>query len=116
MLKEQFGKSVKSLVDLLWKQYPQGFVGHVSKGKAPEYSKGLAKYLAKYVASPPISTRRVLKYDGDSVTYYYQEHKSKQRKTETVKVNTFIGRMVQHLLPKGFPAHQVLWAAINQNL
>lgn len=102
MLKEHFGKTVDSLVDLLWKQYSQGFVGHVSKGKAPEHSKGLAKYLAKYVASPPISTRRMLKYDGDSVTYYYQEHKSKQRKTETVSVNTFIGRMVQHILPKGF--------------
>lgn len=102
MLKEQFGDSVKELINLLWKGYPQGFVGHVSKGKAPEHSKGLAKYLAKYVASPPISNRRLLNYDDNSVTYYYKDHKSKQRKTITVTIETFIGRMVQHILPKGF--------------
>lgn len=102
MLKEKLGACIKSQVDLLWKKYPQGFVGHVSKGKAPEHSKGLAKYLAKYVASPPISTRRLVKYDGKQVTYYYQDHKSKQRKTETVTVDRFIGRMVQHIFPKGF--------------
>ena len=65
MLKEQFGDSVKKLIDELWKKYPQGFVGHVSKGKAPEHSKGLAKYLAKYVASPPISNKRISQYDGE---------------------------------------------------
>lgn len=102
MLKEQFCDGVKKLIDELWKNYPQGFVGHVSKGKAPEHSKGLAKYLAKYVASPPISNKRISQYDGDNVTYHYKDHKSKQRKTETVSAETFIGRMIQHLLPKGF--------------
>jgi hypothetical protein len=102
MMKEQFGNSVKDQVDLLWENYPQGFVGHVSKGKAPERSKGLAKYLAKYVASPPISIRRLIKYNADSVSYYYKEHKTKQHKIETISIETFIGRMVQHILPKGF--------------
>jgi hypothetical protein len=102
MLKEQFGESVKELVDMLWKQYPEGFVGNVGKGKAPEYSEGLAKYLAKYIASPPISTRRILKYDSGMVTYRYKEHRTKQQKVETVSVDTFIGRMIQHVLPKGF--------------
>jgi Putative transposase/Transposase zinc-binding domain len=102
MLKEQFGDRVKELVDLLWKKYPQGFVGHVSKGKAPEHSKGLAKYLAKYVSSPPISIRRLIKYSSDTVSYYYKDHTTKKRKTETIPIETFIGRMVQHILPKGF--------------
>lgn len=102
MLKEEFGDSVKEVVDTLWKKYPDGFVGHVSKGKAPEYSRGLAKYLAKYVASPPISLRRIIKYDGKTVTYRYKDHKTKQHKVETISIDTFIGRMVQHVLPKGF--------------
>jgi Putative transposase/Transposase zinc-binding domain len=102
MLKEQLGEGVKEQVDVLWKKYPEGFVGNVSKGKAPEYSYGLAKYLAKYVASPPISMRRVIKYDGDTVTYRYKDHKTKQQKVETIGVDAFIGRMIQHVLPKGF--------------
>jgi hypothetical protein len=102
MLKEQLGESVQAQVDVLWKNYPEGFVGYVSKGKAPEYSQGLAKYLAKYVASPPISARRMIKYDGDTVTYRYKDHKTKQQKVETIAIDTFIGRMIQHVLPKGF--------------
>jgi hypothetical protein len=102
MLKGEFGESIKGEIDLLWKKYPQGFVGHVSKGKAPEHSKGLAKYLAKYVASPPISNRRLIEYGADSISYYYKDHRTKKRKIETVSIEAFIGRMVQHILPKGF--------------
>ena len=102
MVKSFFGKKVSPLVDMLWKKYPKGFVSHVSKGEAPSSSRGLAKYLAKYVASPPISLKRILNYDGKSVTYWYKDHKSKKRKTETVSAKTFIGRMMQHILPKGF--------------
>lgn len=102
MVKEQFGERAKEVVDTLWKEYPKGFVAYASAGKAPEHSRGLAKYLAKYVASPPISIKRIIKYDANSVTYYYKDHLTKQRKTETVSMETFIGRMIQHILPKWF--------------
>lgn len=102
MMKNMFGEDIKGQIDALWKQYPKGFVGHVSKGEAPKHSKGLAKYLAKYVASPPISLKRIIRYNGIDVTYWYKDHKTKQRKTETIAVEKFIGRMVQHILPKGF--------------
>lgn len=102
MIKDFVGEKVGALVDMLWKKYSKGFVSHVSKGEAPTNSKGLAKYLAKYVASPPISLKRILNYDGKSVIYCYEDHKSEQKKTETVSAETFIGRMVQHIFPKGF--------------
>jgi len=102
MLKDRFGKVIRTIVNQLWKRYPKGFVGHVSKGEAPKNSKGLAKYLAKYVASPPISLNRIISYNGTHVTYWYKDHKTKKRKVERVSVLAFIGRMVQHILPKGF--------------
>ncbi|MEA1992514.1 MAG: transposase, partial [Thermodesulfobacteriota bacterium] len=37
----------------------------------PESCRGLARYLAKYVASPPIAVRRIVRYDGQRVTYWY---------------------------------------------
>jgi Putative transposase len=58
--------------------------------------------LAKYVVSPPISLRRILSYDGQRVRYWYNDHKTKQRQEEEVSALTFIGRMVHHMLPKGF--------------
>ncbi len=103
MVKKYFGKEeIGDLVDELWEKYPKGFVANVGKGEVPEKARGLAKYLAKYVASPPIAVRRILEYDGEKVKYWYQDHESNQRKVEEVDVKTFIGRMVQHIMPKWF--------------
>lgn len=94
--------AVKRVVDDLWKRYPKGFVAHVTKGKVPDQCRGLARYLAKYVASPPIALRRIISYTGQEVTYWYKDHQTKDKEVVTVDVLTFIGRMVQHILPKGF--------------
>ena len=91
-----------TLVDKLRKKYPRGLAAHASKGDVPEGGGGLAKYLAEYVASPPIAVRRIIEYTGSHVTYWYKDHKSKSKQVETVSVEVFIGRMVQHILPKGF--------------
>jgi len=95
-------KEIDSLVDELWKKYPKGFVANVSKGEVPESYNGLARYLAKYVASPPIAVGRILNYDGETVKYWYKDHQTKSKKVETIDVYTFIGRMVQHIMPKSF--------------
>jgi len=103
MIKSWFNTdAVNNLVDQLWRKYPNGLVANVSKGNVPETSSGLARYLAKYVASPPIAVRRIISYDGQSVTYWYNDHLTKSKKVETVDVDVFIGRMVQHIMPKGF--------------
>ena len=62
----------------------------------------MARYLAKYVVSPPISLRRIDRYDGQRVTYHYRSHKSERVEQETVDVCTFLGRMMQHTFAKGF--------------
>jgi hypothetical protein len=54
------------------------------------------------VVSPPISLRRIDRYDGQQVTYYYRTHTSEQVEREMVAVSTCIGRMVPHVFPKGF--------------
>jgi hypothetical protein len=77
-------------------------VTNVQKGDVPSRYQSLATYLAKYVVSPPISLRRIDRYDGPRVTYHYRSHKSERVERETVDVYTFIGRMVQHVFPKGF--------------
>jgi hypothetical protein len=102
MLKEKVpGREMKGLIDRLYGKYPQGLVANIQKGAVPKRIKDLAKYLAKYVVSPPISVRRIESYDGQRVKYWYNDHKSGRRKEEEVDVYTFIGRMVQHILPKG---------------
>src|SRR4030095_11350297 len=90
------------LVDACYPRYREGFVTNVQKGDVPSRYQSLATYLAKYVVSPPISLRRIDRYDGQRVTYHYRSHKSERVERETVDVYTFIGRMIQHVFPKGF--------------
>ena len=104
MLKPRVGtRAMKAKIDALWRTYPRGLVAYWEEGKVPAGGEGLADYLAQYVVSPPISLRRILRYDGQRVRYGDNDHKTKQRQEEEVSAMTFIGRMMQHLLAKGFP-------------
>ncbi len=94
--------AVEPLVDTCFRQYPDGLVTNVQKGALPAQAHSVARYVAKYVVSPPISVRRIDRYDGQRVTYHYRSHLTERVAYETIAVDTFIGRMVQHTMPKGF--------------
>jgi hypothetical protein len=93
---------IKHLVDACFTKYSNGLVTNVQKGNVPSQYQSLARYVAKYVVSPPIAVRRIDRYDGHRVTYHYRSHRTERVEHETVAVDTFIGRMVQHTMPKGF--------------
>jgi hypothetical protein len=95
-------KAINQLVDMCFRQHPQGLVTNVQKEKVPSQSQSVARYVAKYVVSPPIAVRRIDRYDGHRVTYHYRSHRTERVERETVDVDTFVGRMVQHIVPKGF--------------
>jgi hypothetical protein len=94
--------AIDHLVDVGFRKYPNGLVTNGQKGQVPSQYPSLARYVAKYVVSPPISVRRIDRYDGKRVTYHYRSHRTERVEHETVEVTTFMGRMVQHTLPKGF--------------
>ena len=94
----------QTLVPELRRRYRRGFVAHLQGNVLPRMTQ-LTQYLVKYVVSPPMALSRILAYDREraSVTYWYRDHLSHGKRTvETVDRSTFIGRMVQHILPKGF--------------
>ncbi|MCP3888869.1 MAG: hypothetical protein GY702_08325 [Desulfobulbaceae bacterium] len=95
MISEALGPKIKKIVNLLLKQYPKGFVAHVTKGKVPKKCKGVGSVFSQIRCSPPIAVSRIVEYDGESLTYWYCDHKTKAKKVERLPVFTFIGRMVQ---------------------
>ena len=95
-------EAINQLVDACFKKYPNGLVTNVQKGAVPSQYQSVARYVAKYVVSPPIAVRRIDRSDGARVTYHYRSHRTERVEHETVAVETFIGRMVQHTVPKGF--------------
>ena len=94
--------AINQLVDACFRKYPKGLVTNVQKGTVPSQYQSLARYVAKYVVSPPIAVRRIDRYDGHRVTYHDRSHRTERVEHETVEVDTFIGRMVPHTMPKGF--------------
>lgn len=94
----------QALTDEMRRRYPKGFVAHLQGNVLPRM-KQLTRYLVKYVVSPPLALSRIVAYDRaqGTVTYWYRDHLHQGQKTvEMVSRETFIGRMVQHILPKGF--------------
>jgi len=70
MLQQRVGtRAIKDKIDALWRKDTQSLVAYFEEGKVPAGGEGLAYYLAKYVVSPPISLRRMLRYDGQRVRY-----------------------------------------------
>jgi hypothetical protein len=60
------------------------------------------KYLAPYIFRVALSNNRLVSVQDDQVTFRYRDGKTKQVKFCTLPALTFIGRFLQHVLPKGF--------------
>ncbi len=50
-------------------------------------AKGAAKYIGRYLARPAIAEYRILGYDREHVTFWYEDHQTGKR---IVKNNQFI--------------------------
>ena len=66
-------------------------------GKAKN-RKGIVRYIVRYIRHPAIANSRLVKYDGEEVTFWY-EHK-KQQYTVVMKVFDFIESVIKHIPQK----------------
>src|SRR5215211_1843355 len=60
------------------------------------------KYLAPYIFRVALSNNRIVGVQDERVTFRYRDGDTKQLRTCTLPALTFIGRFLQHVLPKGF--------------
>lgn len=60
------------------------------------------RYLSRYVARVAISNSRIVRLDGDKVTFRYNDKKLKCQRECTIDILEFIRRFLKHLLPSGF--------------
>ena len=84
------------LINEMFEKYPKGFVVYDS-GKAGNRN-GLVRYIVRYIRHPAIANSRLVRYDGDDVTFWY-EHK-KEQYTVVMKVFDFIESVIKHIPQK----------------
>lgn len=84
----------------LFKAYPDGFYVHARPRMRS--ARGCARYIGRYLARPAIAEYRILNYDGETVRFWYIDHKTEQRVELTLMVEEFIGKLLMHIPPKYF--------------
>ena len=65
-----------------------------------KYNEGL--YIGRYLARPAIVEYRVSRYNDKSVTFWYENKKTRKKITVIIDVLEFIGKLTQHIHQKGF--------------
>jgi len=59
------------------------------------------RYLARYVHRVALANSRLLRIEGERVTFRYQDRGKQQRTTMTLPALEFLRRFLQHVLPRG---------------
>ena len=93
----------KSLVKRIYNEHRNGFYVYAEPKKFKNINDGI-EYLARYCGRPCISENRIINYDGENVTYCYNDHKDESYHEVTVTALEFIALLVRHLLPYQFKA------------
>ena len=61
---------------------------------------GLIKYVTRYVSRPVMAESRILEYDKNDVTFWYQRHEDDKIVIEKISVFEFISRIIIHIPDK----------------
>ena len=88
------------LIDRLFKSKDKGF--YVNAEKKMTSARFAARYIGRYMARPALAEYRIIRYDRETVTFWYKDHKSGRKVTMALEVKEFIKRLTDHIPLKGF--------------
>ena len=76
-------RETSQLIDQLFRQHKKGFYVHA----APRVTTGggIERYIGRYIRHPAIADTRIINYDGEEVTFYYED-RDKVRQEVTLPV------------------------------
>ena len=101
IIKKYFNSyETRQLISEMYKRYPKGF--YVNAKRKLNDTRQAVKYIGRYLARAAIAEYRIEEYDGDKVTFWYEDHDDGKRVKVTMDVLEFIGKITQHIVPKGF--------------
>lgn len=100
-LKEEHKKKVQPLLQKAYGSNAKGFYIHGPKQRSRELQLLIA-YIGRYIRRPAIAMDRIEAYDGEMVTFRYQDKAEEKEKTETVSVEEFISRLIRHIPDEQF--------------
>lgn len=96
-LEKAIGKdSFRPLKNFIYSKTKNGFYVRAKKNEHASIEDGI-NYIIRYTGRPIMASSRIIDYDGDYVTFYYERHEDHQRIEEKVHVYNFIKRLIIHI-------------------
>lgn len=89
----------KNLKRTLYKNLKDGFYVYSPPSKFKSVD-ALIKYVTRYVSRPVMAESRILNYDGNYVTFWYQRHEDNKIVIEKIHAFEFISRIILHIPEK----------------
>ena len=97
LLDEEINTSeFKQLKRDLYRNLPDGFYVFSPPSKFKTID-GLIKYVTRYVSRPVMAESRILDYDKNYVTFWYQRHEDNKIVIEKIHAFDFIARIILHI-------------------
>jgi hypothetical protein len=101
LLHKNLGTSFYKLKSYLFKTYSDGFYVY-AKPNMNSNSQEAIKYIIRYTGRPAMAQSRILDYDGEFVTFYYDRHEDNKRITEKKHAFDFIKLLIVHIPDEQF--------------
>ena len=105
-MEKYFGKKVfKDTKNKMYLKYKNGFyVNNKLEDDGYKFNsiEELIRYVTRYCSRPVIAESRILKYDGENVTWFYSDHTHEQYHEITESAESFITKILRHLLPSNY--------------
>lgn len=98
LLSEKLGDSFNKEKWFLKNKYENGFYVYAEKKEFKSLKDGI-EYVTRYCGRTPISENRIINYDGENVTFSYNDHVDESYHEVTVSVKEFIFMLLRHILP-----------------
>lgn len=101
LLEKHFGKIFKPIKNLIYKKSNKGFYVYAEK-KGNSSTSAMIEYAMRYTGKPAMAESRILDYDGEYITFWYQRHEDNKMVKEKIHVYEFFKRLIIHIPEHNF--------------
>lgn len=102
LLEKKINKpSFKILKNFIYKKSNKGFYVYAEK-KNNQSTLNMIEYAVRYTGKPAMAESRILDYDGEYVTFWYQRHEDNKLVKECIHVYDFFKRLIIHIPNENF--------------
>ena len=102
LLEKKINKSsFKILKNFIYKKSNKGFYVYAEK-KNNQSTLNMIEYAVRYTGKPAMAESRILDYDGEYITFWYQRHEDNKLVKECIHIYDFFKRLIIHIPDENF--------------